>query len=218
MIVYHLCEAKWALDNLENGRIKVSQIEDLNDPFELSGPYLKTKKKRNQFRSWRTTMAKEFGMLCFSRDWSNPVLWSHYANKHTGIAIGFEIPPNLLMDVIYTATRPPPESIQRAYGTQAEGEEYVKTLLLMKYNDWSYEDEVRVFKDINEPDSSTGIHFVDFGDNLKVKEVIAGPLCTTKETTIRSVLSKYPQEINVMKARLAFKSFRAVKNEKGFNA
>lgn len=217
MIVYHLCEAKWALDNLENGRLKVSQIEDLNDPFELSGPYLKTKEERKQFRSWRTNMAKEFGMLCFSRDWSNPVLWSHYAKKHTGIAIGFEIPSKMLMDVIYSATRLPPESIQQAYRTQEEGEAYVKTLLLMKYNDWSYEDEVRVFTEIKEPDPSTGLHFVNFGDNLKVKEVIAGPLCTIDEATIRSTLSKYQQEISVVKARLAFKSFRIVKNKKGFN-
>ena len=217
MIVYHLTEAKWALDNLRRGRLKVSRVNELNDPFELSGPHLRTKQQRNEFRNWRRTMAKSYGLLCFSRDWSNPVLWSHYAKKHTGIALGFEIPSGMLMDVIYTATRPPPESILRAYQTQAEGEAYMRELLLTKFNDWAYEDEVRVFTDLKAPDQDTGMHFVDFGENLKLREVIAGPLCKTKVSLIRSAASKH-DHVNVVKARLAFGSFRVVKNEKGFDA
>ncbi|MBI1397986.1 MAG: DUF2971 domain-containing protein [Betaproteobacteria bacterium] len=162
-------------------------------------------------------MAKKYGLLCFSRDWSNPVLWSHYAKRHTGIALGFEIPSDMLMDVIYTATRPPPESIYRAYQTQAEGEAYVRELLLTKFNDWAYEDEVRVFTDLKTPDKATGLHFVDFGENLRLREVIAGPLCNTKVSQIRSAISEY-DHVNVLKARLAFGSFRVVKNEKGFDA
>lgn len=218
MIVYHLCEANWALDNLKRQRLKVSEIEDLNDPFELSGPYLKTKEQRQRFRDWRRTMGKQYGALCFSRDWSNPVLWSHYAKKHTGMALGFEIPRDMLMDVIYTSTRPPPESIYEAYGTQAEGEAYVRSLLLTKFTDWAYEDEVRVFTELNERDKATGLCFRDIGENLALREIIAGPLCTTEKESILSLLSKYPDKVKLVKARLAFRSFRVVKNKQGFNA
>jgi hypothetical protein len=45
-------------------------------------------------------------MLCFSRDWHNPVQWSHYADKHRGICLGFDVPDSLLVPVQYTKEPP----------------------------------------------------------------------------------------------------------------
>ncbi len=33
--LYHFTKAKYAFDNLRNRRLKIAQLDDLNDPFEL---------------------------------------------------------------------------------------------------------------------------------------------------------------------------------------
>ena len=40
-----------------------------------------------------------------SRSWHNPVQWSHYASKHTGICLGFDVPDEHLGEVTYSRTR-----------------------------------------------------------------------------------------------------------------
>lgn len=217
MIVYHLSKAKWALDNIRNKRIKIAEINDLNDPFELSGPDLRDKKERKEFNSWRDTMAQMYGVVCFSRSWSNPVLWSHYADKHAGIALGFEVPPDAyLNDVIYTSTRLTRSSLAEINGPNAN--EYMRKLLCTKYTDWAYEDEVRVFSDLKERDATTGKFYTSFSNEIRLKEIIVGPLCDISEFELKSIAEIYPDKISLIKARLAFGSFRVVKNKRGFNA
>ena len=46
-------------------------------------------------------------MLCFSFKWSNPVLWAHYADKHKGICLGFDVPDDNVQRVKYVDTRLP---------------------------------------------------------------------------------------------------------------
>ena len=72
---YHFTSAKHALDDLRNSRLKIATIEDLNDPFELLGMDISGTDDRLKFRAWRKSMAESFGMVCFSRNWHNPVLW-----------------------------------------------------------------------------------------------------------------------------------------------
>lgn len=35
---------------------------------------------------------KNKGLLCFSDNWKSPVMWAHYAAKHHGICLGFDVP------------------------------------------------------------------------------------------------------------------------------
>ncbi len=213
MIVYHLTEKKWALENIENKRIKIAEIHDLNDPFELIGPDLRTKAERIKFRKWRSDMAKLYGLICFSRNWSNSVLWSHYGDKHQGIALGFEVSDELLMDIIYTSTRMSADSVGEAYGAHAE--KYIQKILATKFTDWAYEDEVRVFTRLEERDQNTGKYFADLDDNIKLRKVVVGSLCDTELKVLENLCARYDEKIELIKARLAFRSYKVVKNEKG---
>jgi len=38
--VYHFLSAHWALDDVHRKRVKISQFDELNDPFELFGARL----------------------------------------------------------------------------------------------------------------------------------------------------------------------------------
>ena len=60
----------------------------MNDPFELSG----SRWSDPQVDSILSDHASAtIGALCFSTNWSNPLLGSHYAEKHNGICLGFDI-------------------------------------------------------------------------------------------------------------------------------
>jgi hypothetical protein len=87
MVVYKFLCKKLGLDNVINHRIKISEYRDMNDPFELHGAVLSDANLQSQL----TRLFQTIGVLCFSRNWKNPVLWSHYADKHKGICLGFEI-------------------------------------------------------------------------------------------------------------------------------
>ena len=62
----------------------------------------------------------------------------------------------------------------------------------------------------------TGFYFYAFDGIVKLTEVIVGPLCNTPRISIDEALKGYPDKIIVIKARLAFRTFRVVKNRKGF--
>ena len=92
MRAYKFLDETFGLKTLTEKRLKISTLEDLNDPFELIPFDLRNREVRVAVKNTREQLARTRGMLCFSATWSDPVLWAHYANKHKGICIGFEIP------------------------------------------------------------------------------------------------------------------------------
>ena len=92
MRAYKFLSKKWGLAALQEKRLKVSRICDLNDPFELTPFNLSDASIRKTFLKTRDEVGKERGLLCFSSGWSDPVIWAHYSEKHYGLCLGFEIP------------------------------------------------------------------------------------------------------------------------------
>ena len=58
-------------------------------------------------------------------------------------------------------------------------------------------------------------YFYPFDKRVQLREVIAGPLCDIPKSVIDEALKGY-KEVRVVKARLAFNTFRVVKNMQGF--
>ncbi|NDP48093.1 MAG: DUF2971 domain-containing protein [Sulfuriferula multivorans] len=92
MRLYHLTTAEYAISNIGLRRLKIARFGDLNDPFELLAAELEDKDFRKAVKSWKNEFHNTKGLLCFSESWHNPVLWSHYADKHRGVCLGFDIP------------------------------------------------------------------------------------------------------------------------------
>ena len=208
MRLYHFLSAKNALDDLTRRRIKLSQIDDLNDPFELWCSAQGDPEIRKALRKFKSDMSGRYGMLCFSRDWHNPVLWSHYSHKHQGICLGFDVDDQCVKAVNYVVKRTPLQI--------PPTEETMHQLLFTKHRDWSYEDEWRGWFRLDECDASTGHYFYAIDDKISLREVIAGPLCETPKAIIDSALRGYAGHIRPIKARLAFTTFEVVKNKQGF--
>jgi hypothetical protein len=202
---YHLTSGIHAVSNLRHRRLKIATFDDLNDPFELWAIAQPDRALRRGLRRWKEQIARKYGVLCFSKAWNNPVLWSHYGDRHRGIALGFDINSDIVKEVTYTDRRP---RFNRA------DEPTLHMLLYTKHRDWRYEEEVRVYARLEERDTATGLYFGEFSDCLVLREIIAGPLCVTTKREIEAVL--HDTSVRIIKARLAFNTFSVVTKQTGF--
>lgn len=91
MRLYHFTSRDYGLSNLAQRRLKIATLDDINDPFELEAFSLTNAADRPTYRRFKDEWSKRFGILCFSRSWSNPVQWSHYGEKHRGMCLGFDV-------------------------------------------------------------------------------------------------------------------------------
>ena len=203
---YHFVSLPYGLDDLRRRRLKISRLNDLNDPFELWAIAQSDLHVRQALKETKERMARDCGLLCFGLDWHNPVLWSHYADRHRGIALGFDIDDHILKPVLYRKTRPILNAIDI---TVAD------SLLFTKYFDWNYEHEARIYTALNDKDVQTGLYFADFNEQLVLREVIAGPACAASLDDLREATGSIAR-VKFTKARLAFKTFRVVVNRQGF--
>ena len=208
MRVYHFVCKRFGLENLDQRRLKVARIAELNDPFEWMAR-AKDKLERAALREMKELQNVKSGLLCFSKTWDSPVQWSHYADRHRGLCLAFEIPDALLTEVNY---RKSPLRFERrrflADGSFAQ--EFSNLLVSTKYHDWQYESEVRVFVKLDPNAMIDGLYFIDFSNDLRLVEVIVGAESSMSRQTVLAALGDASGEVKVRKARLAFNSFRIV--------
>jgi len=219
MRVYHLLSEKYAKENLKNQRLKVSLFADLNDPFELLSAELKEENIRKRFRNWKEETNRNYGVLCFSRSWGNPVLWSHYADKHKGVCLGFDIPDGLLKRVEYEGERLPID-VENKLKDENPNNIMKEKLLTTKFKHWDYEEEERVIVQLVKSDKvkigKKELYFMKFNDNLKIREIVVGARCTAKKEEFKDLLRNNPKNVEIIKARLAFTKFQVTKQSLGF--
>jgi len=198
-------------------RMRISRVRDLNDPFELLAVRADSKEIRKGLRGWIDEFNRSNGLLCFSKRWNSPVLWSHYASKHRGMCLGFDVSDELLQDVQYTKDRLPLRFVD---GNPDKGleEEFVRALLYTKYLHWAYEEEVRTFVRLDHSAIENGSYFQTFDSALALGEVILGPLCELPIERVRNLVHSVYDHVPVIKARLAFKWFDVVADERSVRA
>lgn len=212
MRVYHLLSRKWGLESIARRRLKISRFADLNDPFELLCVNLRDKQSRQAFNRWKAQIDRQFGLMCFSKSWDNPLLWSHYGERYKGLCLGFEVPDEKVVPVRYQSERT--EFLQENLD-----ESIVVEFLSTKFVDWAYEKEVRIITDLSDRDPTDGHYYIDFGDDLKLTEIVVGVLNDSSRAELVSEMNLAginSAEVRLVKARLAFKSFAVVADKRGF--
>ena len=90
--LYKFTKAEFALSALRSRRLKISTLDDLNDPFDQYSVDTTDQGVAAFLEQYLLHFRAKNGLLCFSRNWDNLLLWSHYANSHAGICLGFDIP------------------------------------------------------------------------------------------------------------------------------
>lgn len=209
MRAYRFLCAKYALQALEEKRLKISRIDQLNDPFELAAPVSNDARHRQAFRKMKSEMARDRGLLCFSRDWQNPLLWSHYADRHQGIALGFDLPDDEVFHVIYRKSRVGCDWARfMDFDSYALG--VIDKVMRSKFSHWTYENEVRAHIALDHSTVENDLYFFNFSEGATLREVIVGPQCEIGRTQIAPLVSKMKPRVCIKQARLAFRSFRVV--------
>ncbi|MFG6590708.1 DUF2971 domain-containing protein [Sulfitobacter sp. 1A12157] len=205
--VYKFCNEEFGLSNLAKGRLKISTLDDLNDPYEFNGFSFSTVQSRHLWDRVRKLTFQNSGLLCFSKTWSNPVLWSHYADSHKGMALGFDVPTDLLLAITYTKHRPTIPNLSEL--PAAKHSKLIQSALVHKYKHWEYENEVRAFVKADEVCPKTNLYFMQFGRNLVLREVILGPRSSLTSAVVRE--QSECANVKVVTSRLAFKNYKVVK-------
>lgn len=142
---------KLTLQNLSNRKNWVADPYEFNDPFEFSlidrfyhttegvpqqleGAELKSLNRIEE-------QIKEFGVVCYSSDFYNNLLWAHYAENHKGMCLVFDVPEEKKSDlhkVNYQKEFPRIDLTQ-----DADAPETLKKVVATKSKDWEYENEYR---------------------------------------------------------------------------
>lgn len=186
MIVYKYLPAA-RIDVLENSSIRFTQPRDLNDPFETLPNFSSYReqlrnrliaKRVEKFGSDAATVGLEildlmidgtlsnfseklspyFAVLSLSRCRDNILMWSHYANNHSGFVVGFDSSNSFFdpaKDKAIDGLRPVIYSNERAVVpkngfelfNETEMREANQYLFFTKSADWEYEQEMRILAD-----------------------------------------------------------------------
>lgn len=213
MNVYHLLSAEYGFDDIDKGRIKIARYSDSNDPFELLAANLSDKTIRRAVQGLKSEFQRTKGYISFSRSWRNPVLWSHYADKHKGLALGFKIPDRLASEMQYTHSRIPLtyERNNPAFGVSRV---FAQRLIHTKYEHWDYEQEIRMHIGLDEGTEENGLYFMPFSEELQLLEVVLGHECPLTMRNLWEKLSAYNPPVRIIKGRLAFTTFTVTEDRR----
>ncbi len=206
MRLYYLTAEMWAKKSIAERRLKISLFTELNDPFELLPHILPSREHRRVAEAWLEHLSKQRGVICFSTDWQNPVMWAHYGAKHYGVCLGFDIPDNLAMRVSYEPNRLDFD-IDLSAPNAGVTLDMIKAMLLTKFEAWRYENEYRVMGELRNQDTD-GHYYADFGKDLMLREVVIGVRNETSQREVAEWIGDLGHDVAIRKARLAFKQFK----------
>lgn len=142
---------KITLQNLTNQKNWVADPYEFNDPFEFSFHDNILIDKNGNFKNFsiaeKANVMKfkdsinEYGVICYSSDYSNNLLWAHYGDNHRGMCLVFDVPKekeNGLYKVNYQELFPDIDLTD-----DANSHEEIKTIVTTKSIEWKYENEYR---------------------------------------------------------------------------
>ena len=213
MIVYRFLHARYALQALQTRRLKIGRLRELNDPMDCS-PRLINYPARHvdvlnqKFEQETITAAAEtVGLLCFSESAHDPVVWSHYADAHRGIALGFDFEPSArLLPVKYQAER---ATLDYAALTDSKGGINMVALeqgFTRKAPSWSYEKEHRLFVNLDHCEMDAEHYFLSM-PKMAFVQVVLGARCNLIANDILRLIRTETQ-VQVLRARMNEHSYR----------
>jgi hypothetical protein len=213
-LLYRFMSTKNVLQTLESMRLRIGRIADLNDPFDCAIHFTGARPRDVAVceEITRTIFARRnesLGVLCFTRTWREPVLWSHYADSHRGMALVLHRAAGAdLRRVKYSRRR---KSVAVQHLDQRDEEAIIAALgdsFFVKSPTWAYEKEVRILVELNKHEISGGSYFAGLPKEM-IRGVILGLRCDFSPGYLRKLF----QHIGVPRAKV----WRAKKSATGFS-
>lgn len=134
--------------NSFQNRLTNTQKQNLTKTYTQNGQVF-----NNLVKKIKTKAVNNRGVLALSKTNENILLWSHYAENHTGVAIKLNIAmdPDFFVtpkNIIYTKQYNPLNYLR-------DSKKSILDTLSIKSIDWEYEEEIRVYK------STVGVHKIN---------------------------------------------------------
>jgi hypothetical protein len=153
MVVYRYLQEQYALEALQKRRWKIGRILELNDPLDCRPVIYQNGSPLDPSEPLPPALRKAYeslGIICYSGSVEDPVIWTHYGDKHAGIALGFEYTSYAPHEVSYPKDnkrfRIDVDDLPPAYLSPKAGlEEKLGEAFLRKAHSWKYEQEFRHF-------------------------------------------------------------------------
>lgn len=102
---------------------------------------------------------QHLGILSLSRNPTNLLMWSHYANDHKGYVLGFNASHHFFYEKTFDGSNTSPRNViytsQRSVINKEDKDLYEK-LFCEKPVDWAYEEEVRIFRVFSKKSKAKG--------------------------------------------------------------
>jgi hypothetical protein len=225
ILLYRYLDATAALKTIEFRSFRISRIKDLNDPFEwrlgFNGHDLQ---HEAELAAWGEAVLerrnKATGIISYSATSKDPVLWSHYADQHRGVA--FEIrrrADEMLKKINYLPERATIDvnKYNQLRHSKDKLREYLRPIVVrlteQKSPSWKYEQEYRDnfnLQKTNFYDLRDGYFHIKIPDNFLMR-VILGWRCQLKETDMENLLKKVGlHSTKVVRAKLSQSTYEVV--------
>jgi hypothetical protein len=131
-----LTNLQFAMDIFVNKRMFAAGFKSLNDPME--GLYMY---EHGSLKQWQIeaiyNQKNEYRILSLSETHDNMLMWSYYAESHTGMVIG--------VDVVEPDAQIEPIEYVENLDIDMNSDDIAKRILCKKYVFWRHEREHRVF-------------------------------------------------------------------------
>ena len=199
---------EWAIQAIQKKWLKISRFKELNDPFELSCINLRDKNMRNFNIKSIDVLNNTYGVISFSEDYKSPLMWSHYADDHKGICLGFDVDENDLIKVRYRKDRVKLDDKDRLTKKDA------LDIFAVKFNGWSYEKERRIIPALINSHRSNGKYFELFSEKMRLTEVLIGVKCNQTKEYFQGLTRDFDENfppVRVHKLSLAVTKFGITK-------
>lgn len=191
-----------------NSSLHFSKVSAFNDPFEFKAYIvceapketikrflteecgysnrrakqqpIDTKEMKEYINSKIPNILEGLSVCCFSKNPSNILMWSHYANKHEGVCVKFDTLNSSIFQTATEVSYGSPFLPKYNFFTDSKNEGLHKQIY-NKAPDWSYEEEMRIVNlNGDEKVSFNKIHLVeiifgykcDLNHILKIRDMI----------------------------------------------
>jgi hypothetical protein len=194
--LYRFLRPRPALKTIEARNLRVGRLLELNDPFEwrvgVTGIVPEGEIVAQAcMDSFLQVMNERIGVVCFSDTVADPVLWSHYADAHRGVAfeVDYLLDADGLQRVQYTDERPVMDAtrLNRRDELDAYLLPILERMIIQKAPGWSYEREFRAHKYLKDCETAGGHYFTPIPDDF-LRRVILGFRCGLEEQYVRKAL------------------------------